>query len=150
MNSDASSLRESPAPDVPERSKASYVGAPAIFALEQACQHLQAAFPESLGCYHVGSSLERADWRDVDVRMIFRDEDFTRLFPGAGDVAWVHWEANPRWLLLTVSISAWLKAQSGLPVDFQFQPMSHANTRHRGKRSSLGMRINHIPEDNDA
>src|SRR4051812_11848261 len=69
------------------RKKANYVGAPAIFALEQACGDLCEAFG-GFGCYLVGSALERADWRDVDVRCILADSDFAKLFPEAGD----HWE----------------------------------------------------------
>lgn len=115
-------------------SKASYVGAPAIFALELACRQLCEAFP-GFGCYHVGSSLERADWRDVDVRFIMSDEEFADLFPDAGQ----HWEHDARWLLLTVSISERLSKATGLPIDFQFQPQTHANEHHKGQRSALGM-----------
>lgn len=117
------------------RRKGIYIGAPACFALEQACQHLSKAFGE-YGCYVVGSCLERADWRDIDVRYILSDEAFAKLFPDAQPESW---EFDPRWLLMTVSISAWLSKQTGLPIDFQFQQQSHANARHRGPRSSVGM-----------
>lgn len=116
--------------------KATYVGAPACFALEQACQQLRDAFGE-YGVYLVGSALERQDWRDVDVRYILSDEAFAWLFPDAGQ----HWEHDPRWLLMTVAISAWLSKETGLPIDFQFQPQSHANERHAKSRSALGLRI---------
>src|SRR4029077_18922075 len=66
----------------PATKKASYIGAPACFALEQACQILRDAFGE-YGIYLVGSALERADWRDVDVRYILSDEAFAALFPDA-------------------------------------------------------------------
>lgn len=116
--------------------KATYIGAPACFMLEQACQQVVDAFGH-WGCYLVGSALERQDWRDVDVRYILPDEEFSKLFPDAGQ----HWEHDPRWLLLTTSIAAWLSKQSGLPIDFQFQPQTHANERHKGLRSALGLRI---------
>jgi hypothetical protein len=116
------------------KAKSNYIGAPACFALEQACQHLRAAFGE-YGIYQVGSSLERADWRDVDLRYILDDDEFAKLFPDAGD----RWEQDPRWLLLTVAISAWLSKESGLPIDFQFQPMSHANERHKKPRNPYGI-----------
>lgn len=122
------------------RHKASYVGAPAIFRLEQACQQLTAAYdhPEhSYGLYMVGSALERPNWRDVDLRLIFSDAYFEEMFPGAGQ----HWEHDPLWLLLTVSISAWLSQVSGLPIDFQFQPQTHANERHKGRRNAIGLRF---------
>lgn len=122
--------------------KGCYIGAPAVFALEQACQHITAAFG-GYGCYIVGSSMERPDWRDVDVRYILPDDEFKTLFPGAD----LHdggggstWEFDPRWLLLTVSISDWLKKVTGLPVDFQFQPQTHANARHSKPRNAVGLR----------
>jgi hypothetical protein len=119
-----------------KRKKGCYIGAPAVFALELACRSLNEAFGGH-GCYLVGSSLERADWRDVDLRFILKDEEFAELFPDAGD----NWEFDPRWLLLTVSISAHLSKVSGLPIDFQFQPQTHANARHPGPRSAIGLHI---------
>jgi len=123
------------------RKKAIYVGAPAAFKLEQACQMINDALrsnDESVGCcYLVGSALERADWRDVDVRYIMADAAFESLFPRAGQ----HWEHDPRWLLFTVSIAAWLAEYTALPIDFQIQPQTHANARHAGSRSALGLRI---------
>ncbi|MEV5021431.1 hypothetical protein MRBLMA1_001254 [Sphingobium sp. LMA1-1-1.1] len=115
------------------RKKAVYVGAPACFALEAECQLLNQAFPGT--CYLVGSSLERPDWRDIDVRMIMDDEAFATLFPHAKE----HWEFDPRWIVMTVAISERLSKQTGLPVDFQFQPRTHANKRHSGPRNALGL-----------
>lgn len=120
----------------PVRSKSTYVGAPAVFALTQCCQQINDAF-DGFGCYLVGSALQRADWHDVDVRYIMGDVAFKAMFPDAGD----NWEFNPRWLLLTVSISGWLSKVTGLPVDFQIQSQTHANSRHKGPRIALGLRI---------
>lgn len=125
------------------RKKVSHVGAPAVFALEMACKQVLDAFCDAdghVGIYLVGSALERADWRDVDVRLMMDDAAFTRLFPGAS-ISPPSWEFDPRWTLLTVAISRWLCAQTGLPVDFQFQPMSHANACHKGRRHALGLSI---------
>ena len=116
--------------------KGIYIGAPACFALELACRQICEAFGGH-HCYVVGSSLERADWRDVDVRYMLEDDAFTALFPDAGQC----WEQDARWLLLTVSISGWLSKVTGLPIDFQFQPQTHANERHKGKRSCIGLHI---------
>ena len=116
--------------------KPSYIGAPAHFALEQACRHICDAF-DSFGCYLVGSALARPDWRDVDVRIIMEDGEFAKLFPDAKH----HWEQDARWLLLTVAISNWLSKMTGLPVDFQFQPQTHANERHDKPRNAIGLRI---------
>lgn len=124
----------------PKRHKGIYVGAPAAFRLELACQHLYRAFVDHRGdsfggIYLVGSALERPDWRDIDVRLILDDASFARLFPDARN----NWEFDPRWLIMTSTISAWLSDQTGLPVDFQFQPQSHANERHSGRRNALGL-----------
>jgi hypothetical protein len=123
------------------RKKGLYVGAPACFVLERECQFLGRAFDGQ--CYLVGSATERPDWRDIDVRMIMDDEAFVALFPDAGPVDHGHWEFDPRWIVLTTAISEQLSRQTGLPIDFQFQPRTHANERHgRGKgtrRNALGM-----------
>jgi hypothetical protein len=115
--------------------KVNYVGAPAIFALELACRQINEAFGD-YGCYLVGSCLERADWRDVDVRYIMADKEFSKLFPGAKNGLW---EQDARWLLLNVSISERLSKVTGLPVDFQIQPQTHANARHDKPRYSIGL-----------
>jgi hypothetical protein len=120
------------------RKKFCYVGAPAIFALETACRQVVEAF-DSYGVYLVGSALERPDWRDVDLRMIMPDEDFEVLFPDAHPNG--SWEFDSRWLLLTVAISERLSKLTGLPIDFQFQPQSHADKHHRGPRQAIGIRM---------
>lgn len=116
--------------------KASYVGAPAIFSLEAECRLIVEAFG-GYGCYLVGSALERPDWRDIDLRFIMSDEEFAALFPDAGQ----HWEHDARWLLLITSISERLSRITGLPIDFQIQPQTHANERHKGLRSAMGLKI---------
>jgi len=121
------------------RKKFNYVGAPKIFALELACSHLWRGFCETArvgGCYIVGSALQRPDWRDVDVVCNLDDETFDKLFPDAGDRSFEH---DQRWLVLTVAISQWLSAQSGLPIDFKFQPMTLANAVHHGPRDAIGL-----------
>ena len=120
------------------RKKGIDTGAPEGFELELACQQLNQAF-DGFGCYLVGSALERPDWRDIDVRLIMGDEEFDALFPGCRERH--TWEFNPRWLIMTISITEWLRKRTGLPVDFQFQPQSHANDRHKGPRNALGLII---------
>jgi hypothetical protein len=122
----------------PKRKKGIYVGAPACFLLELACQPINTAFG-GYGCFLVGSALERPDWRDIDVRFIMSDEEFAREFPAVNMEAGGSWEFDPKWILLTTGIAAYLSKASGLPVDFQFQPQSHANERHKGPRNALGL-----------
>lgn len=121
----------------PKRQKVSYVGAPACFLLELACKPINDAFG-GYGCYLVGSALERPDWRDVDVRYIMSDEEFAAEFPAVNMKAH-NWEFDAKWILMTTAISAHLSKVTGLPVDFQFQPQTHANDRHAGKRHPLGL-----------
>jgi hypothetical protein len=125
-------------PDKPERKKACYVGAPAIFLLEIECKLLNAAFGANYGCYLVGSALHHAEWLDVDIRLIMDDANFTRLFPDAS-VTNAAWEFDLRWLILTTAISERLSRITNLPIDFQFQPQTQANLLHDGERNALGL-----------
>jgi hypothetical protein len=138
----ATNDRQQTTTDIPpavKRQKMSHIGAPAIFALELECKTLNRAFGGH-GCYVVGSSLERSDWRDVDVRFILPDDEFQKLFPKvdlknpAGT-----WEFDDRWLVMTTAISERLSRITGLPVDFQFQPRTHANRQHNGRRDAIGI-----------
>ncbi len=83
-------------------------------------------------CYHVGSSLTAKDWRDVDVRLLLPDDEFTARF-GSNRSA----ETNPRLAAVTLAFAALGKQMTGLPIDFQIQPVSHANARYPGARSAL-------------
>lgn len=115
------------------RKKASYVGVPAIFKLELACQHLFRGFGHV--CYLVGSALQRPDWRDIDIVMIMPDDEFAAEFPNAG----TNWEFDAKWLIMTIAISEWLSAQCGHMVDFKFQQRTAANERHKGPRNAMGL-----------
>jgi len=133
--------------DQVKRSKVSYIGAPACFALEMACKTVAEAFFEPasfVGMYVVGSCLHDPLFRDVDVRMIMSDEVFARTFPRA-QLHNASWEFDPRWTLMTTAISKWLSDQTGLPVDFQFQPMTFANEHHKGPRHPVGMK--YVPRE---
>lgn len=137
-------------PIVEKRKKGVYIGAPACFALEMAIRQVCDAFgvyqgKYFSGCYVVGSTLERPDWRDVDVRMIMHDDLFAHHFPDAGQ----HWEHDAKWLLLTTAISDWLSKQTGLPVDFQFQPQTHANEYHKGPRNAVGLRFRKAAQEDE-
>ena len=84
-------------------------------------------------CYHVGSSLTRKDWRDVDVRLILPDDEFAARF-GNNESA----ETNPKLAAITLAFAALGQHMTGLPIDFQIQSMSHANGIYGGgMRSAL-------------
>ncbi len=82
--------------------------------------------------YHVGSSLHSKDWRDVDVRLILPDEEFTALF-GTNASA----ETNPKLAAITLAFAALGTQMTGLPIDFQIQSQSWANEKYPRDRSAL-------------
>ncbi len=82
--------------------------------------------------YHVGSSLTSKTWRDVDVRLILPDDEFEARF-GPNRSA----ETNARLAAVTLAFCALGKEMTGLPIDFQLQPASHANDRYPNRRSAL-------------
>jgi len=103
-------------------------------ALKLAAEPIDRAFPGSYGIYHVGSSIERHDYRDVDVRLIMADEDFERLFgtrkksPSRLDL----------WFLFCWALSEWMQRRTGLPIDFQIQSQEMANSpENKGPRNAL-------------
>lgn len=116
--------------------RANWVGAPEMYNLDLAVASLNEAF--GAHCYHVGSSLKRRDWRDVDVRCILPDEEYDRLFPLS--TVGVHSQfRDARLMVMNAAFSEWLRKASGLPVDFQFQRRTEANAEFPGERSALGM-----------
>lgn len=100
--------------------------------LKLAAEPIDRAFPGSVGIYHVGSSLSRADYRDVDVRLILRNEEFERLF-GTGDK---HPATLDLWFLICWAISEWMQKRTGLPVDFQIQSVATAKAQRNGGLSN--------------
>ena len=91
-----------------------------------------------VGVYHVGSSVEGKEWRDVDVLLIL-DED-TWKFVGMQEAGTATgFELDPVWRSLVLAYSALGHEMTGLPIDFQIQPQAWANKKFGGKhRSALG------------
>ena len=89
-----------------------YLPAHAHFLLDQACIVVGRAFDSTP--YLVGSALDRADYRDVDVRVILDDDAYAAMFRGR-----VPGKVQPLWSLLCSSISMQLGHITGLPIDFQ-------------------------------
>jgi hypothetical protein len=81
--------------------------------------------------FHVGSSLDTKEWRDVYVRLILPDDEFEQMFGTVKNVA------NKKLSAITLAFCALGTQMTGLPVDFQIQPESHANEVYPGKRSAL-------------
>ena len=101
-----------------------------MYHLDQACQLISNAFggecPYLVGTAGLGGA---GSYRDVDVRLMLDDDEFAAACP-----------TRERWELLCLSISAYLRDRTGLPIDFQVQLASVANERHgTGPRNPLGM-----------
>jgi len=113
-------------------SRASYLPMSGFVLLDNACQLVANAFDGTVP-YHVGSSTQRADWRDVDVRLILDDDEYAGRF------------SDPQyWSLFCLGVSEYLSRVSGLPVDFQVQRMTQANAEYGGEfRNPLGMPHHH-------
>ena len=120
-----------------EKWQSHWVPAPHFYNLNQACMIINKALGESFGCYLVGSSLTRRDYRDIDVRFIMADDAYDRMF--RNDAGYT----NPLWSLMCTTISLWLRQQTDLPIDFQIQRMTQANRDHAPsdghKRNALGI-----------
>lgn len=104
-----------------------YITRPELWALDEACKPLRAAFP-SFGPYLVGSVLERPTFRDVDVRLILKDKKYDRL-------------SEAQWGLFGFVTSRHLASLTGLPIDFQVQRQTEASAAYGHKfRNPLGLR----------
>lgn len=81
--------------------------------------------------YHVGSSLHRKDWRDVDVRLILPDAEFDAMFGPAANTS------SAKLAAITLAFAALGERLTGLPIDFQIQRQSEANALYPHSRSAL-------------
>lgn len=115
---------EEPAANATGQTYGQYVGPPAYDKLDIACIPINKAFDEV--CYLVGSSLRKRDWRDVDVRLMMADSKADLLFGPMENLA-----NYPLFNLLNLSITTYLRDMTGLPIDFQIQRQSWANTRFK-------------------
>lgn len=114
-----------------------YIGAPEVFSLSLICEQVARAFGEHV-CYLVGSATERADFRDVDVRLIIGDAKWEALFGNSQNG-----EISLFWSLINTAISEYIERRTGLNIDFQIQSMTTANgPLHKGgRRFPLGMYV---------
>ena len=110
------------ATETPERKPVCIgTGMPGSILLQAFGQWIRDAFGHT--AYQVGSSVHGKQWRDVDVRLILDDDEFYALFPGYRHMH----QIDAKWSFPCAAISALGKQQTGLPVDFQIQPMTEAN-----------------------
>lgn len=110
-------------------SRMTFLTAAQFSRLNDACIPVRAALGS--GPYLVGSATERADFRDVDLRVILPDDEFDQLFAGR----------ELLWSITCQAISHMLADWSALPVDFQIQRRTEANEKYpEGARHPMGMR----------
>lgn len=115
------------------------VGMPAQHYLHEFGRYVEDAFGHT--AYHVGSSLRLKDgWRDVDVRVLLPNAEYY------GVHGFLHPDRKNMDAKLVATELAWSafgRALTGLPIDFQIQPIAWANERFGraagGERSALGM-----------
>jgi hypothetical protein len=92
--------------------------------------------------FQVGSSLtEKRDWRDVDVRLLLPDEEYAEYF---GDPQGETHDAV-RLRLWNLAWTTLGQKMTGLPIDFQIQPLYAANAEFDGPRSALVLRASELP-----
>ena len=89
--------------------------------------NLREHFPNAIGLLHVGSSLLRRDYRDVDVRVVLADDEYDQLKA----------IINPQ--VLAVALSVWGQRYTRLPIDCQVQRFSDQKD-DPGPRNALGAR----------
>ena len=126
--------------------KVSYLTTADFARLNDACIVVRDTFRGDYvsGIYLVGSSSQRPDFRDVDVRVILADEEFDRFF-AAGELFWG---------LFCLGVSEHLCRITGLPIDFQVQRMTEANEKYgdagNHPRNPLGHRNRSFAGGGDA
>ncbi len=106
--------------------------------LEDWCRMVRAIFG-GFGPYLVGSAAERADYRDVDVRVILPDAHFDEWFGKRGTLAGAR-RCRLRVRYLNRAFSVWGQQETGLPIDFQVQRQTEANAEFTKPRNAMGVR----------
>lgn len=117
------------------------IGMPATLYLQEFGSQLIHAFDAMP--YHVGSSLkldssDKTPFRDVDVRVMLDDEKYAAMGLGKLDMSGCH--HNGRWVAYCLAFTELGRKMTGLPIDFQIQPLTWANETFKGgNRGAIGM-----------
>jgi hypothetical protein len=96
------------------------------YTLHQFGGNLRNAFPTAIGILHVGSSVTRPNWRDVDVRIVLPDDEYDQLAA----------ITDPK--VLAVALSIWGQQFTRLPIDCQVQRFSDQLPEGHLPRHSIG------------
>ncbi len=87
---------------------------------------LRETFPTARAIVHVGSSIVRQDWRDVDVRIMLVNDDYEMVATVADVKA------------LNVALSVWGQQFTRLPIDCQLQSEREHRTHSNKPLRSIG------------
>jgi hypothetical protein len=116
------------------RKRATFIDTYTLQRLDLAVRPIVLAFDEYP--YLVGSANAKADYRDVDLRLILPNKKFDALFKTEKRE-----DGQRLWALLCYSTTAWLRFETGLPIDFQIQRQTEANKKYGNQfRNPLGGR----------
>jgi len=114
--------------DSPKKHRCSYMLQSDFERLEEWCRNVRQLFHNQP--YFVSSAAGRSDFRDVDIRLIVRDEEFDS-----------QWNDIVKVRLMNRAISIWGQQETGLPIDFQIQRMTEANVEFGDRpRNAMGSR----------
>ncbi len=105
--------------------RASQLSPGMVRSIDHFAASLMVMFPEALGVAHVGSSVTSDVWRDIDLRIVMRDELIDQLEPivKLADV--------------TMLLSSWGQQVTGLPVDCQLQRQTEHQSEAYGDAGSV-------------
>ena len=102
----------------PAKRRSTYLGPADVRLLDDWGKALRQTFPTAFGAYLVGSAMTRADYRDIDVRIIMPDADHKAL----GEFL--------NYRRLNLMLTLWGQRVTGLPIDCQVQSQTLANTKY--------------------
>ena len=105
-------------------SRATQLDVDEVRRLDHFATSLDIALPANVGIIHVGSSLERPDYRDVDVRIVLRDGDYRAL------------AKRVNILDLNMLLSGWGRQMTGMRIDAQVQSLTESSATE-GKRNGI-------------
>lgn len=97
-------------------SRATMLGVDAVRRLDHFATFLDIMFRTNVGVVHCGSSLDRRDYRDVDVRVVLKDDDYQTL------------ARLTNVLDLNMLLSGWGQRVTDLPIDCQAQSVTESGT----------------------
>ena len=96
--------------------------------------------------YLVGSSQRGETWRDIDVRVMLSDEEYERHFGSVWQDGKRH--NDPLWRAHMLAWSTLGRHITGLPIDFQVERLSEANSKHLDeRRNPIGLWRRHRREE---